>query len=143
MHSAGSEEWPNVDVIVAVRNEAALIVDKLRELDAIDYPPDRLRIVIVDGGSSDATVAAISSNAGRDARWLPVVTALASKTAQLNEALDRTTAPWVLVTHADARVPPQTLRRLVEEVARDPRVGVVGTSVVLHRPHPLDHLHAP
>jgi hypothetical protein len=38
------------------------------------------------------------------------LTTLASKTAQLNESLDRTSAPWILVTDADARVPPDALK---------------------------------
>ena len=79
-----------VDVIVAVRNEAQMIAGKLRELDAIAYPADRLRFVIVDGGSSDGTIAAITA---QDRRWLTLHTNLASKPAQLNEALACTRAP--------------------------------------------------
>ncbi len=130
-----------VDVIVAVHNEAHMIAGKLRELDAIDYPGDRLRFVVIDGGSSDGTVAAITAHAAKNTRWMPLYTSLASKTAQLNEALTRTGAPWILVTDADARVPADTLRRLLDEAGRDPRIGVVGTTVVPHAPHPLDAWH--
>ena len=130
-----------VDVIVAVHNEEQMIAGKLRELETIDYPADKMRFIIVDGGSSDATIAAITAHANAEPRSRPVLTRTAWKTAQLNEGLGRSRAPWVLVTDADARVPPDTLRRLLDEVLRDPRVGVVGTTIVPHHPHPLDHLH--
>ena len=140
MHSP-ARELPPVDVIVAVLNEAHLIDAKLAELDAIDYPADRLRLVVVDGGSSDGTREAIAAHAAADDRWLPVMTTVASKTAQLNEAMRRTQAPWILVTDTDARVPADTLKRMLEAAARDPRVGVVGTTIVPDRPHPLDGWH--
>ena len=130
-----------VDVIVAVRNETRMIAGKLSELDAIEYPADRLRFVIVDGGSSDGTIAAITAHAASDARWQALLTNLASKTAQLNEGLARSEAPWVLVTDADARVPADTLARLVDEAVRYPRLGVVGTTIVPHQAHPLDAWH--
>ena len=133
--------WPMVDVIVAVRNEARLITAKLRELDAIDYPAHCLHYVLVDGGSSDGTIAAITGHAAKDARWLSICAGVASKSAQLNEAIGRSQAPWILVTDADAQVPRDTLRRLVAEAARDPRIGVVGTLVAPFQPHPLDASH--
>jgi len=141
METTAGIEWPMVDVIVAVRNEAQMIAGKLRELDAIAYPADRLRFVIVDGGSSDGTIAAITAHAAQDRRWLTLHTNLASKPAQLNEALACTRAPWILVTDADARVPSDTLRRLLDEAGRDPRIGVVGTTVEPFDPHPLDAWH--
>lgn len=141
MLKAGLAEWPMVDVIVAVRNEARLLPGKLRELDAIDYPASCLRYVLVDGASSDGTIATITHHAAKDPRWLSICTGVASKSAQLNEAMGRTVAPWILVTDADARVPRDTLRRLVAEAARDPRIGVVGTLVAPVAPHPLEASH--
>ncbi len=109
MSEAELVAWPMVDVIVAVRNEARLITAKLSELDAIDYPAHCLHYVLVDGGSSDGTIAAITGHAAKDARWLSICAGVASKSAQLNEAIGRSQAPWILVTDADARVPRDTL----------------------------------
>ncbi len=57
-------DCPMVDVIVAVHNEAQMIAGKLRELETIDYPANRVRFIIVDGGSSDGTMAAITAHCG-------------------------------------------------------------------------------
>jgi cellulose synthase/poly-beta-1,6-N-acetylglucosamine synthase-like glycosyltransferase len=134
-------EWPRVDVIVAVHNEAPLIAGKLRELDAIDYPGDRLGFILVDGGSSDGTLAALLAHAAANPRFDVLPTALAGKPAQLNEALALAKAPWVLVTDADARLPAGMLKRLVVASRHDAGIGVVATPVRPHQAHPLDAWH--
>jgi glycosyltransferase involved in cell wall biosynthesis len=47
--------WPTVAVIMPVLNEAAYIERSLGAVLAQDYPADRLEILVVDGGSTDAT----------------------------------------------------------------------------------------
>lgn len=46
---------PRVVVLIPVYNEAAVIGDKIRNLAVLDYPPDRLRIVVACDGCRDAT----------------------------------------------------------------------------------------
>ena len=46
---------PSVSLLVAAYNEAKVIGDKLRNSLAIDYPPDKLEIVVASDGSRDAT----------------------------------------------------------------------------------------
>src|SRR5438876_3553142 len=47
--------WPQVTMLVAAYNEAGVIQDKIENSLALDYPADRLRVVIASDGSSDAT----------------------------------------------------------------------------------------
>ena len=46
---------PTVSLLVPAYNEAAVIADKLRNAVALDYPKDRLEIVIASDGSTDET----------------------------------------------------------------------------------------
>ncbi len=133
--------WPRVDVIVAVRNEAGWIEGKLRDLLELRYPPDRLRVFVVDGASSDGTAALVAAQIVGDARFSLVRFPQADKTAQLNAGLRRGDAPWVVVTDADARLPAETLERLVAAGEADRAVGVVGAPVTPAGPHPLEALH--
>ncbi len=138
--SRGGSAPPDVAIVVAVYNEIATIEGKLRELSALGRGRVAIECIVVDGGSSDGTDAVILAHAQRDARFTALLTPRANKIAQLNEALARVRAPWVLVTDADARMPPDTLDALLA-AARDPNVGVVGTPVVPSRPHALDGWH--
>ena len=48
-------EYPFVSVIIPTKNEEALIGNGLSSLKDLDYPPERLEIIIADGLSSDRT----------------------------------------------------------------------------------------
>lgn len=132
---------PAVLIVVPVLNEASLIERKLANLAGLSYPPSLRRIVIVDGGSSDGTSAAVERAIAGGAVCELVDTSLRSKTAQINEALRRhPTADWILVTDADAMLAPGTLTTLVS-MAADSAVGVVGTRVRPAAAHALESLH--
>jgi hypothetical protein len=133
--------WPSVDVIVPVRNEAEWIEDKLRNLDELRYPADRLRVWIVDGASTDGTADIVQGQIARDPRLSLIRFPVASKTAQLNAALRRCDADWVMVTDADARLPAETLELMMAAGEADARTGVVGAPVDPAGPHALEALH--
>jgi cellulose synthase/poly-beta-1,6-N-acetylglucosamine synthase-like glycosyltransferase len=52
---------PTVSLLVPVYNEAAVIAAKLRNALALDYPSDRLEIVIASDGSTDETEEVVRS----------------------------------------------------------------------------------
>lgn len=136
-----SREWPAVTLVVATLNEAVLMPGKLRETAALDYPREALQVVLVDGGSSDGTQSISADHAARHPGVLYLETTLANKARQINEALAHIRTPWVLVTDADARMPADTLRRLVRVALSDSRIAVVGTTVMPRQPYPLDAWH--
>src|SRR5262245_4794600 len=54
-------ETPCVSIVVTVRNEAANIRQKIEDLLALDYPADRLEILVASDASTDATHAIVAS----------------------------------------------------------------------------------
>lgn len=50
------ENYPFISVIIPVKNEEALIGECLKSLEQLNYPKDRLEIIISDGLSTDNTV---------------------------------------------------------------------------------------
>src|ERR1700756_2497700 len=50
----GSAE-PTVSIVMIVRNEEKVLAGKLENLLGLDYPQDRLQIVVVSDGSTDRT----------------------------------------------------------------------------------------
>jgi len=133
--------WPAVDVIVPVRNEAEWIGDKLRNLETLRYPADRLRVWVVDGASTDGTADLVQAQIAHDSRFSLIRFPVGDKTAQLNAAIRRGDAEWVMVTDADARLPAETLELMMAAAEADARVGVVGAPVDPAGPHALEALH--
>lgn len=126
--SAG--EPPRAAVIVAVYNGARTLPDCLASLRRLDYPAERLELIVVDNASTDATPR-ILAEAGapfrvcREERRGPA--------AARNRGLAAATGEVAAFTDADCTVDPGWLRHLVAPLA-DPTVGVVGGRILSRRP---------
>jgi len=118
---------PPVSVLVACKNEATVIGRLVESLLALDYPEDRLQLVICDDASTDGTGELLDDLARRDPRVEAVHRSpggMTGKSAALNEALPRLRGEIVVIFDADHRPRPDVVRRLASHF-RDPRVGAV------------------
>src|SRR5207244_5774361 len=59
---------PSVTVLVACKNEEAVAAVLITSLLGLDYPQERLQLVVVDDGSSDGTAALLDAAAAADPR---------------------------------------------------------------------------
>lgn len=123
-----AERLPSVTMIVPAYNEAGVIVEKLRNLAALDYPEGRLTVVLACDGCRDATPALARASGLFDRYGGRFVLAdfpvNRGKVAVLNETIGAATGEIVALTDASAMLDPDALRRAVAHFA-DPRVGVV------------------
>ncbi len=55
------ENLPSISVIIAVKNEESCLPDLISDLKSLDYPEDKLEILIVDDHSSDSTTGIIKN----------------------------------------------------------------------------------
>ena len=132
--------WPSVDLIVPVFNESKLLAGKLTNVAGLRYVRDRLRIIIVDGASTDGSREIAEAWARSDDRAIVVAAEHPGKATQLNLALRHGTGAWVVVTDADAEMPPNTLQALMR-AGRDSNVGAIGSPVLPRNTHPAEHLY--
>ncbi len=120
---------PAVDVVIAAYNEAGCIEAKLENTLALDYPADRLRIVVVTDGSTDATPDLVRSYAPRGVILLHQAERQ-GKAAALARALPHLTGEAILFTDANCALPPRALRRMARHLADDSVGGVSGAKRV-------------
>ncbi len=109
---------PAVSLIVAAYDERAVIAAKVANALALDYPRERLEIVVVSDGSTDATADAARA-AGAD---LVLDLPRGGKIRAQDAAVARSGGALVAFSDANARWEPGALRTLVGAFA-DPRVG--------------------
>jgi biofilm PGA synthesis N-glycosyltransferase PgaC len=113
---------PLVSLLIPAYNEAEMIAQKVRNSLALDYPPDKLEIVIACDGPSDDTVAvARQAAAGTSIRILdyPVNR---GKILTLNDAVRELRGEIVVFSDAAAMLYRDSIRKLIENFA-DPQVG--------------------
>jgi cellulose synthase/poly-beta-1,6-N-acetylglucosamine synthase-like glycosyltransferase len=113
-------ELPPVSLIVAAYEEEEVIERKIANARALDYPPDRLQIVVASDGSTDRT-AELARSAGAD---LVLELPRGGKVAALNAAVGSATGEILAFSDANSYWRPDALRRLVDRFADD-RVGYV------------------
>jgi cellulose synthase/poly-beta-1,6-N-acetylglucosamine synthase-like glycosyltransferase len=119
---------PMVTIIVTAYNEERCIAAKLANLVALNYPSERLDIVVASDGSSDATEAIAASY---DPHRVRVVRLghRGGKTACQNAAAAVATGEILVFTDATTRLQSDALAHLVEPFA-DADVGCVGGLLV-------------
>jgi len=118
---ADPDNTPQVTVIVVAFNEEDIIEAKVRDTLRLDYPADRLDIVVVCDGSDDETAARAARFDGVTVLHDP---ARGGKLAAMNRAFDATGGDVVVFSDANNRYSTNALRELVAPLA-DPSVGVV------------------
>jgi hypothetical protein len=129
-------------VLLPTLDEAAWIDARLDDLALGDYPRERLRVLVVDGGSRDGTVGRVRARAARDAGLrLLELPGTRSKSEQVAEGLARIAEEIAVVTDADVRLAPDAIRRLVEALCADPGAGAAGAWIEPATPLAEERLH--
>jgi cellulose synthase/poly-beta-1,6-N-acetylglucosamine synthase-like glycosyltransferase len=120
---------PSVSLLVAAYNEAAVIADKLRNSLALDYPADKLEIVVASDGSKDATTELVRGFSGSETRSeaggrirLLEYEKNRGKMAVLNDAVRELRGDIVAFSDASSMLAADSLRVLVQSFD-DARIG--------------------
>ena len=111
---------PSVSVIVAAHNEEGVIVRRLENLLALDYPQERIEIVVASDASDDRTDELVEGIGGVRLIRCP----RGGKVAAQNRAVRETSGEILAFSDANAQWKPDALRKLVRNFA-DPEVAYV------------------
>jgi cellulose synthase/poly-beta-1,6-N-acetylglucosamine synthase-like glycosyltransferase len=112
------EELPRVSLIIAAYDEEEVIAGKVANALALDYPRERLELIVASDGSADAT-AERARGAGAD---LVLELPRGGKVAAQNAAAERASGEILAFSDANSAWRPDALRLLIEPFA-DPAVG--------------------
>lgn len=121
---AAADFTPRISLIIAVYNEEQKIREKLANTLALDYPPDKLEIIVTSDASTDRTEDIVREHPGlvlcrSEAR-------LGKEHAQRN-AIQRATGEVLVFTDAGTLLDKDALRILARNFA-DPSVGAVSST---------------
>jgi len=128
---AAGDALPAVSLIIPAYNEESVIVSKLENALELDYPSERLEILVTSDASTDRTHEIVAGYADRGVRLL--VCPRGGKVAAQDQAVRETAGEVVAFGDANVRWDRDALRRLVRPFA-DARVGMVCGYVRLVNP---------
>jgi cellulose synthase/poly-beta-1,6-N-acetylglucosamine synthase-like glycosyltransferase len=116
---------PSVSIVVSARNEARDLPRCLAALAALDYPRDRLQLVLVNDRSTDDTGPLLEAHAAAHRNVVVLHTdqladnGLDAKARGLAHGIAHASGEWILITDADAAVPTTWARHLLGDVTPD------------------------
>lgn len=118
------DELPTATIIVAARNEVNNILRCLESLDKVEYPNEKLEIIIVDDNSTDGTGLVIENFIKNRPKFKKINTKkeigrLKGKTNALANAIEIAKSEIILTTDADCAVHPLWAKTLASYYQKD------------------------
>ena len=116
-------EWPETSLIIAAHNEEDVLHAKLENALAMDYPAERLDIIVVSDASTDGTDCIAAEFAARGVR-LHQQEVRGGKTEAQNAGVRLARGQFVAFSDANSMYASNALKRLLAPFA-DERIGCV------------------
>ena len=125
--------YPTVAVIVPAWNESETVHGTIESLLNLDYPKDRLEVIVVDDGSTDDTWLQMNKHKNN-----PQVRLFqkenGGKHTAVNFGIDNTNADFISCLDADSFVAPDALKRIINIFQRKSDVMAVAPSLIVNKP---------
>ncbi len=123
------DDLPRVAVVVAAHNEERFIAAKLANTWQLDYPADRLTLLIGSDGSSDFT-AKLLQDAQHPCLHTYLFDVRRGKVSVVNDLMAQVDADIVILSDANTMLAADSVRKLVRHFL-DPEVGCVNGALAL------------
>jgi hyaluronan synthase len=125
---------PRVAIVMPCFNEEDAIARSMRSLLALDYSPDRLEIIAINDGSTDATIDEMRTVAAETDRVRVIdFPENRGKRAAMAAGIAASSAEIVAFVDSDSSLDPDALRKLVQGFA-DPKVGAICGHATVQNP---------
>jgi len=120
---------PQVTLLIPAYNEDTVISDKILNALDLDYPKEKLQIIIASDGSTDETNKIVHAYEKQGVLlWAQALRK--GKISVINAAMERIPSPIIVLSDANVMYDKQAIRALVRHF-KDPEVGVVSGNVSL------------
>lgn len=131
-------QYPTVTIAVPCWNEEKTLAGTLDSLLALDYPKDKLSIVVVNDGSKDGTQAIAESYQARFGDQITAITKVnGGKHTAVNLALEQSQADLFGCLDADSFVDTKALKTIVAYFEHHPQAKAVTPCIHIRGPKTL------
>ena len=126
-------DWPPVSILVPAHNEEVVMAGTIESLLHLDYPRQRLEVIVIDDSSTDRTRQVVEHMMSADRRLklvaIPPGMGGRGKSHALNVGLAYASHDLIAVFDADNSPEPQSLQHLVAELMADRRLAAAAGKV--------------
>jgi GT2 family glycosyltransferase len=122
--------FPQVVIISVLYNSKSQLKGFFASLDDLDYPKDKLRLVLVDNASTDGSQALLRNGTVDFSCEIIHSERNMGFAAANNRALARAQGEFAALLNPDTRVRPEWLKELVKAMRADAAIGIAGSRQV-------------
>lgn len=128
---------PFISIIVPVRNMERTIGKTFEYLDKVEYPRERLELILADGGSTDKTISIIKDYQKRNSHLkLIEIPDCPSPGYARTQALKEAGGDFIFFTDGDCAPRKDWVYKMLEIFKKDPKIGAVGGEIYTLRVDP-------
>jgi Glycosyltransferases, probably involved in cell wall biogenesis len=124
-----SFDYPTCSILIPAHNEEKVIAATIESMLKLEYPKDRLQIIVINDGSKDATKSIIEQYAVKDARVqlfdIPKGEGGKGKSRTLNLGIKQAKGDVIAIYDADNTPDKDSLRYLVAQLLLHKELGAV------------------
>lgn len=114
---------PSVSLIITAYNEESRIAEKIENSLSLDYPNDKLDIIVVSDGSNDDTTEIVSRYAGKGIKLIDIPERIGKHNAQ-ERGIKQARSEIIVFTDAATQLEADAVRKIVRSFS-DPGIGCV------------------
>ena len=122
---------PFVSIIVPAYNEEKIVAASIQSLKNLEYPQDRIEIIVVNDGSKDRTKEICEKIEG--IKLINIEENSGTKAVPLNRGIRESNGEIIACLDADSMVDKKALRKMIPYF-KDARVGAVTPSLKVYNP---------
>lgn len=130
------KKFPIVSILVPAYNEEKTILKTLRSINNLDYPKNKLDVIVINDGSKDRTEEIVTDYIKDKAYFNLMSHKNKGKAASLNRALKRTKGEFFACLDADSFVDRLTLRKMLSLYYQkeDPNLAIITPAMKVYQP---------
>ena len=138
-------KWPAVSIIMPMWNEGDNIEGTLRSLANLDYPKDKLNLIVVDDGSTDNSYK-VAKRLQKEIDFRLIKKKNGGKHTALNKGMEYVDTPYFACLDVDGFVEPTAVKEIIRSFDSDkvaavmPVMKVAETKTLLQRVQWLEYI---
>lgn len=130
MMLSDDQNFPFVSIVMPVMNEALFLEAGLRAIQQQSYPAGKIEIFIVDGGSTDDTVACAEAVSKQDNRIVVISQGRLNCPQAMNEGIEKSRGKYVAKIDGHGYVNDRFIETAVASMEADNRIQCVGGRII-------------
>ncbi len=129
-------QYPLISILVPAYNEENTIIETLHSINHLDYPQEKMQVIIINDGSRDHTKQKVELYLSDKPHFTLLSQPNRGKAAALNRALKLAKGEFFACLDADSFVEPATLQKMLSFYYQqnDPLLAIVTPAMKVHQP---------